>query len=100
MLVVTWEVRSLEQFKDAYRDPYYINVIEPDEHNVLDRSGPGQGVVAASAANVFIAVGHGQSTIGAEGEPERLIWKQWEEGRANGDMFDVINREMYADING
>jgi len=88
MLVVVWEVRSLQQFKDAYRDPYYINVIEPDEHNLLDRHGAGQGVVAATAGTVFIALDNGQSTIGVEGEAEREVWKAWERRAADEQMFD------------
>jgi hypothetical protein len=79
ILVVIWEVRSLEHFKKAYRDPYYINVIEPDEHNLLDRNGEGHGVVAATAGKIFLALDDGRSTIGPEGEAERAVWKEWEE---------------------
>jgi len=32
-----WYVDSYEAYLAAYTDPYYINVIEPDEHNFVDK---------------------------------------------------------------
>jgi hypothetical protein len=33
-----WYILSHERYVAAYADPYYINVIEPDEHNFVDKS--------------------------------------------------------------
>ncbi|PNP47951.1 hypothetical protein TGAM01_v206165 [Trichoderma gamsii] len=35
---VIWEIPSLEHFFNAFNDPYYLNVIAPDEDNFLDKS--------------------------------------------------------------
>lgn len=35
---VIWEIKSLEHFFSAFDDPYYVNVIAPDEDNFLDKS--------------------------------------------------------------
>ncbi|KAH4853749.1 hypothetical protein HBH75_104340 [Parastagonospora nodorum] len=40
-------VPSLEQFTVAFQDRYYVEVIEPDERVLLDKEGPGSGIVAS-----------------------------------------------------
>jgi hypothetical protein len=82
MLIVVWQSNSLEQFRYAYKDPYYLNVIQPDEHFLLDIEGLGQGVVAAFAGKVIVILEGGVSTIVEVpwGGEERRIWQMWEEG--------------------
>lgn len=41
-------VPSLDSFKAAVEDPYYLNVVQPDEYNLMDKSAPGRGVVQVS----------------------------------------------------
>jgi len=41
-----WYIESYEAYLAAYMDPYYINVIEPDEKNFVDKGqldGPDSG---------------------------------------------------------
>lgn len=35
---VIWEIPSLEHFLNAFNDPYYLNVIAPDEDRFLDKT--------------------------------------------------------------
>jgi len=35
--IALFEVSSLEKFSNAFRDPYYREVIEVDEHRFLDK---------------------------------------------------------------
>ncbi|PSN67053.1 hypothetical protein BS50DRAFT_588076 [Corynespora cassiicola Philippines] len=55
-------VPSLKQFTDAFKDPYYVNIIEPDEQHILDKDGPGSGVVASFQGKMMDMVHQGQST--------------------------------------
>lgn len=57
-------VPSLKQFTDAFSDPYYIEVIEPDERKMLDKDGPGSGVVASFQGKMIEMVENGKSTMG------------------------------------
>ncbi len=36
--VAEWRFPSLEMYLKAFSDPYYTDVIEPDEHNFLDKT--------------------------------------------------------------
>lgn len=40
-------VPSLQQFMEAFKDPYYIDIIEPDERMMIDKAGPGSGLIAS-----------------------------------------------------
>ncbi|KAH7391129.1 EthD domain-containing protein [Phaeosphaeria sp. MPI-PUGE-AT-0046c] len=61
---------SLQQFTDAFKDPYYIEIIEPDEREFLDKTGPGSGVVASFQGRMFDIVNRGQSMIQTDGRSE------------------------------
>lgn len=63
-------VPSLKQFTDAFNDPYYIEVIEPDERQFLDKTGPGSGVVASFEGKMIDMVHDGQSMLGNVGKSE------------------------------
>ncbi|KAF2246818.1 hypothetical protein BU26DRAFT_567159 [Trematosphaeria pertusa] len=71
-------VPSLQQFTDAFRDPYYVNVIEPDERELIDKDGPGSGVVASYQGRMLDMVHRGQSTIGNKGKKYHEVWEEWE----------------------
>lgn len=43
---VDWYVKSYEGFEASFKDPYYLNVIEPDEWNFVDK-GEGKEIVGA-----------------------------------------------------
>ncbi|KAF3760667.1 hypothetical protein M406DRAFT_19796, partial [Cryphonectria parasitica EP155] len=54
-------VPSLDAFRCMVEDPYYVNVVEPDEHNLLDKAGPGGGVVASVQGTVASVVQGGRT---------------------------------------
>lgn len=45
---VDWYVRSYEDYEAAFKDPYYLKVIEPDEWNFVDK---GEGTAIAGAVS-------------------------------------------------
>jgi hypothetical protein len=46
-------VPSLDAFNKAFQDPYYIQVIEPDEHNLIDKNSFAGGIVATFSSPIF-----------------------------------------------
>ena len=74
-------VPSLKQFTNAFTDPYYIEVIEPDETKLLDKAGPGSGVVASFQGKMIDMIHHGQSAIGIQGKHEeyRRAFEEFEQ---------------------
>ncbi|KAH6671200.1 EthD domain-containing protein [Halenospora varia] len=48
---VDWYVKDYEKYEAAYKDPYYINVIEPDEWNFVDK-GTGKGSIAGAVSTL------------------------------------------------
>ncbi|KAF2033072.1 hypothetical protein EK21DRAFT_86512 [Setomelanomma holmii] len=69
-------VPSLKQFTEAFRDPYYVAVIEPDEREFLDKEGPGIGVIASFQGKMVDMVCQGKSTAegnGKSGEYRKLF---------------------------
>jgi hypothetical protein len=73
-------VPSLKKFTDAFQDPYYIEIIEPDEREFLDKAGPGSGVVASFQGKMIDMVHHGKSTAqkGGRGEEYRKLFEAFE----------------------
>lgn len=51
--VAIFVVSSLEQFKEAFNDPYYMEVIEPDERLMIDKEGPGAGIIASFQGEIL-----------------------------------------------
>lgn len=76
--IIMFVVSSLEQFIEAFQDPYYINVIEPDEHELLDKNGPGHGFLASFSGEMTTMVNGNKSTLGEEGCQFREIYDQWQ----------------------
>ena len=54
---VDWYVRRYEDYEAAFQDPYYLEVIEPDEWNFVDKAGlggEGKGIRGAvSTVGIF-----------------------------------------------
>ncbi|KAF2736299.1 hypothetical protein EJ04DRAFT_575442 [Polyplosphaeria fusca] len=71
-------VPSLKQFTDAFKDPYYVNVIEPDEREMLDKEAPGSGVIASFQGRVAGMVEGGRNANAVHGGRFRGLWEEWE----------------------
>lgn len=65
-------VPSLDSFKAAVEDPYYLNVVQPDEYNLMDKSAPGSGVVASFQGLIVPVVQNGVDVTGNELNAEVL----------------------------
>ncbi|KAF2017823.1 hypothetical protein BU24DRAFT_420878 [Aaosphaeria arxii CBS 175.79] len=76
--IAMFTVPTLEQFTDAFKDPYYVNVIEPDERAFLDKDGPGSGVIASFRGRMLDMVNGGQSAVGSSGGKYRDDFDEWE----------------------
>ncbi|KAG6359628.1 hypothetical protein INS49_013150 [Diaporthe citri] len=63
-------VPSLDSFKAAVEDPYYLNVVQPDEYNLMDKSAPGRGVVASFQGLMVPIVQNGDDVTGDEQRAE------------------------------
>ncbi|RFU75920.1 hypothetical protein TARUN_6323 [Trichoderma arundinaceum] len=66
---VIWEIPSLEHFLNAFSDPYYLNVILPDEDNFLDKS---KEVATVTLGQVHNIVAGGEPLIDYSQESEPL----------------------------
>ena len=76
-------VPSLKQFTDAFKDTYYVEVIEPYERELLDKAGPGSGVVASFQGKMIDVVHRGQSAIVDKGKSKehRKAFEEFERKR-------------------
>lgn len=72
--IATWEVPSLEKFMEALEDPYYKDVIAPDEHNILDKEGLGAGIVASFTGKVVTVIDGGKNLVGSVEKDEFNAW--------------------------
>ncbi|KAK7186864.1 hypothetical protein PSPO01_06993 [Paraphaeosphaeria sporulosa] len=72
-------VKSLDSFLEAFKDPYYTHVIEPDEQTLLDKDGPGGGVVASWQGKLVSMTKDGKSVRGEKGDKYRNLFWQWEQ---------------------
>jgi hypothetical protein len=74
-------VPSLKQFTNAFKDTYYVEVIEPDEREMLDKTGPGSGVVASFQGRVVAVVLQGKSVVRkrVKGEEYRRVFEEYQE---------------------
>ncbi|KAL6856311.1 EthD domain-containing protein [Trichoderma novae-zelandiae] len=66
---VVWEFSSLEHYMSAFADPYYVNVIAPDEDNFLDKS---KGTATVALGNIHHIVAGGEALIDFSQETESL----------------------------
>ncbi|KAL6879929.1 EthD domain-containing protein [Trichoderma longibrachiatum] len=70
---VIWEISSLKHYMSAFADPYYVNVIAPDEHNFLDKSKETATVILGSIHHI---VAGGEALIDCSQEAESLAAKK------------------------
>lgn len=78
-------VPSLKRFTDAFKDPYYVEVIEPDERDMLDKAGPGSGVVASFQGKMIDVV-----------NAEKSVIEEKEEGMEFRKKFEEFERKRKA----
>ncbi|KIW00660.1 uncharacterized protein PV09_07847 [Verruconis gallopava] len=80
---VVWEVPSLESFRNAFKDPYYLEFIEPDEHNLIDKNSFAGGIVATFSSPIFEVLKDNRS---------RLSGGNTDEFRRRFDEFEARQR--------
>jgi hypothetical protein len=80
--IAVFLVPSLESFNAAFEDPYYQEVIEVDERVILDKAGPGSGVIASFNGRMVDMMQRGKSTIGDGEGKYRRVWEQYEKKAA------------------
>jgi hypothetical protein len=78
---VMWEVPSLEEFVKAFQDPYYLQYIEPDEHNLIDKNSFARGIIASFASSGFQVMKDGK--VGLNGGNTDEFRKRFEEFEAS-----------------
>lgn len=71
------EVPLHVNFADAYKDPYYTEVIAPDENIFVDSSG--DRIIASYEGKTMTILDHGMSVMGDKESPERKRWVEFEE---------------------
>jgi EthD domain len=64
--IAMFEVKSMEGFAAPFKDEHYVDVIEPDENNLLDKMGVGQGVVASFSGKCVTFVQDGKAILKTE----------------------------------
>jgi hypothetical protein len=65
-------VPSLDSFKAAFEDSYYLNVVQLDEYNLMDKDAPGRGVAANFRVVLVPVVKNEVDATGNELKPEVL----------------------------
>ena len=81
-------VESYERFFASYQDPYYLNVIEPDEQKFVDKGqvDGGKKTVVRAMSTLGTAksmIKDGKETVQVKSE----IWENWQrckEGKLGG----------------
>lgn len=46
--IAMFELESEDDWSEAVKDEFYINVIEPDEHKFINKAGHGRGILQYS----------------------------------------------------
>lgn len=73
-----FEVASIETFRAAFQDAYFVDVVDPDEHNLIDKDGFQGGLIASYMGNMVSVLDHNQSQLGQKGEAYRKEWDEFE----------------------
>ncbi|MCJ1467526.1 hypothetical protein MMC07_006151 [Pseudocyphellaria aurata] len=73
--MVELEVESLEKFTAACKDPYFVNVIKPDEINFLDsKSTEAIGASTMGISKKIVEGGHAM----IDTSKVMSVWEEWE----------------------
>lgn len=76
--IAMFEVRSLEEFRKAFEDPYFKEVVEPDEWKLIDKAGLGKGIVVSYSGSLVSVIDRGLSTLGDQGEEAKRKFEVFE----------------------
>jgi hypothetical protein len=76
--IAMFEVPSIEDFPAAFRDPYFLNIVDPDEYNLIDKKGFQGGLIASYMGNMVSVLDHNQSQLGSKGEAYKKKWEEFE----------------------
>lgn len=68
-----FEVRSLEEFRRAFDDPYFKEVVEKDKWELIDKEGLGRGIVASYNGKMVSVISAGESLLEGMGSQELRI---------------------------
>lgn len=82
-----FEVDNLGKFTAAFSDPYYLNVIKPDEANFLDSKST-EVIGARTMGITKKIVEDGKAQIDTSNT--MALWKEWEERSQIEDEEDVL----------
>jgi hypothetical protein len=82
---VDWYVCDYEAYEKAYQDPCYLEVIEPDEWNFVDKSGSKKGGIAGAVSALGIyrdIVRDGESVVEEAklSDQQKILLKSTERG--------------------
>ncbi|KAH8799850.1 hypothetical protein F5884DRAFT_905331 [Xylogone sp. PMI_703] len=72
--VASFKFNSFEKYLAAFADPYYVNVIAPDEQKFL-------GKIFKEAATVIMGIEHQIVTEGnslVNSDKEMALWEKWQ----------------------
>jgi hypothetical protein len=87
--IVMFVVPSLDKFQEAFKDPYYVEVIGPDECKLLDKDGPCSGVVASFSGKMIDKINGGKSCIGDKDKNDRKKFADFES--IHGSLSEVAD---------
>lgn len=71
-------VPSLERFTEAFSDPYYVEVIEPDECQLIDKDGVGNGVIASFQGRMVGVLEEGKTKEWARHDEYWRVFEEFE----------------------
>jgi hypothetical protein len=79
--IAMFEVATLESFHACFQHPYFVSVIEPDEHNLIDKHGFQGGLIASYMGKMVSVNSQGRSLLGEKGEEAKKEWDAFEAER-------------------
>jgi hypothetical protein len=89
--IALFVVPSLQHFDNAFKDPYYIEVIEPDERKFVDKEGSDGGVVAKVRGKMLDIGLDRKRSLGTTGTSEkyRKAFVRFEKGQFPGSIMGM-----------
>lgn len=61
--IAMFEVRNLEEFRKAFEDPYFTDVVELDEWKLIDKEGLCKGIVVSYSGKLVTVIDGGLSKL-------------------------------------